>query len=118
MFIPREGLPKTNEDSLWYEQLDGDAIPAGTTLFDVMALEEASRTPTPWTSPNLFKVGEIQTKTTFTRSLWGDERLFFSHVAFNQDIQERNEFFTPEVPRRPREEFGRWPFRANVEHVG
>lgn len=86
MFVPREGLPVTDENSRWFTQLDGDAIPAGTILFDVMALDEASNTPTPWTSPSLFKIGEIQTKTTFTQSLWGDERLFFSHGRFNDDI--------------------------------
>ena len=58
-FVPREGLPVTDRDSLWYQQLDGDAIPAGTILFDVMALDEASGTSTPWTSPRMFKIGEI-----------------------------------------------------------
>ena len=35
-FVPRAGLPVTDGTARFFEQLDGDAIPAGTTLFDVM----------------------------------------------------------------------------------
>jgi len=117
MFEPRSGLPVTNESSPWFEQLDGNAIPAGTTLFDVLTLDEAPNNATPWTSPNLFKIGEVQMKTSFTQSLWGDERLFFSHVAFNQDIQERAEFNNARTVRFPNNEFGRWPTDPNNARV-
>jgi len=101
----------TDDNSPWYEQLEGNAIPAGTTLFDVWALDEASNDETPWESPNLFKIGEIETKTTFTQSLWGDERLFFAHRDFRKDIQEmRDKFESPETLIFDRfNQLGRWP---------
>jgi len=79
--------------------LDGDAIPAETTLFDVMALDEPNGTATPWLSPNLFKIGEIKTTTTFTQSLFGDERLFFSHQRLSDDVDIRQEFRSRQTPR-------------------
>lgn len=89
MFVPRAGLPVTDGTSRFFEQLNGNAIPAGTTLFDVMALDEPNNSATPWLSPNLFKIGELRSTTTFTQSLWGDERLFFSHARLDDDIDER-----------------------------
>jgi len=76
MFVPREGLPVTDENSRWYTQLDGDAIPAGTILFDVMALDEASNTPTPWT---LAIVGYSFCSTTRTHLAWRASQSFRTH---------------------------------------
>jgi hypothetical protein len=63
-FKPRSDLPRTNGNSRHFEQLDGDAIPAGTILFDVFALDENTG-PRPEDSDELFKIGEIRSKTNF-----------------------------------------------------
>ena len=85
--------PITNADSPFFQQLDGSAIPAETTLFEVWALESPpSCTPRRTCTAPLVddtgleeKIGEIKTTTEFTQSLWGDERLFFQHGKFIND---------------------------------
>jgi len=38
-FVPRAGMATTDGSARFFETLDGNAIPAGTTMFDVMALD-------------------------------------------------------------------------------
>jgi len=91
LFKPRSDLPKTDGNSRHFEQLSGDAIPAGTTLFDVFALDENTGA-SPENSDELFKIGEIRSKTNFVQSLWADEKLFFNHGNLLEDIVQRPEF--------------------------
>ena len=94
-FKPRPGLPTTDGNSRFFEQLVGDGtnpIPAGTTMFDVMALDEPNNTAQPWSTPEReIKVGEIRTTTEFVVSLWGDEKLFFSHARLDDGFDFRPE---------------------------
>ena len=63
----------------FYEQLVGEAIPSGTVLFEVYALRDAPADfEAPWATPEMEeKIGEIISTSTFTTSLWGDDKLFF-----------------------------------------
>jgi len=71
-------LPVTDGESRFFEQLDEDAIPAGTDLFEVWALDLPNGTSDPSSTPEDERfIGVIRSKTPFTQSLWGDERLFF-----------------------------------------
>jgi hypothetical protein len=82
-FKIRPGLPVTDGNSRFFEQLaEGGTKPikAGTTMFDVMALDQPNGTAESWSTPEReVKVGMIKTTSTFVVSLWGDEKLFFSH---------------------------------------
>merc|ERR1712150_215488 len=94
-FKPKEGLPKTDGTQRFFLQLQegGDMqIPKGP-LFDVYALDKPNGTKYPQLTPdNEFKIGEIVTESYFTQSLWGDERLFFSHSNLREDIEVRSDF--------------------------
>lgn len=48
-------------------------------MFNVMALDRPGDTS--WV-----KIGEMYNETTFTKSLYGDERLFFQHGGANLDL--------------------------------
>ena len=99
-FVPvgkSEGdIPTTEEgDETWFEQLEGDAIPAGTELFHVYAMDTSpacsgqdcvSPTPQSIDTTELDLIGTITTTTEFTQSLWGDEHLYFQHGHFIHDI--------------------------------
>ena len=85
-YVPVD-VPVTDGDSPWFEQLEGDAIPAGTHLFDVYGMDtrpsctprRTCTPPTPQEVPTseLDFIGTIDTETEFVRSLWADEHLFF-----------------------------------------
>ena len=86
--------PVTDGDSPWFEQLRGSAIPAGTHLFDVYAMDHRPTCtgrrcviPTPQEIPtsDLTLIGTINTETEFVQSLWADEHLFFNHGKFIDD---------------------------------
>ena len=86
--------PVTNGDSPWFEQLKDDAIPVGTHLFDVYAMDSrptctgrGCTIPTPQSVPtsDLTLIGTITTKTKFRTSLWADEHMHFAHGKFNDD---------------------------------
>ena len=55
-------------------------IPANALLYEVYGKDTA------FPEEEYFKIGEILTKSTFTQSLWGDERLFFQHGGLNLDL--------------------------------
>ena len=117
MFAPTENLPVTDGNSRFFEQLDGNAIPAGTTLFDVYAVDENDN-PRPWTSNSLTKIGEVRTTSNFRQSLWGDEKLFFNHGNLSLDIAARPEFNDEPVLTFDSRTFGNWPEDAEeVEDV-
>ena len=86
--------PVTNGDSPWFEQLKDDAIPVGTHLFDVYAMDSRPTCtgrgcviPTLQSVPtsDLTLIGTITTKTKFRTSLWADEHMHFAHGKFNDD---------------------------------
>ena len=95
-FKPNTDLPATvfSSTTTWFEQLQGDKIPAGTKLFDVLGLADMPTcsgrdcepvNPCDHTDEELTKIGEIHSRTEFTQSLWGDEGLYFRHGKFNDD---------------------------------
>lgn len=57
---------------------DGEAV----TLFTAWAREEPD-TP----DDEMEMIGEVQLTGPLTRSVFGDERLFFRHEAFNRDLK-------------------------------
>ena len=69
----------------------GDAIPEGTVLFEVFALRESPDDfDEPWaTEEKEEKIGEIISTSTFTTSLWGDDKLFFQHGDFRKDVRDK-----------------------------
>jgi len=74
-----------------------------------MALDEPNGTPTPWSTPqNEIKVGEIRTTTDFVVSLWGDEKLFFSHARLDDGFNLRPEIENAATPVFDRATFGPW----------
>jgi len=78
----------TGGGTTWYNSLTGDAIPSGTEIFTVSALKlPPEDLNTPWAyEDDEVVIGKIVTTSTFTTSLWGDERLFFEHVKFWWDL--------------------------------
>ena len=74
-------LPVTDGESRFFEQLveGGDkAIAPDTEMFEVWALDEPNGTDEVWSTPeNEVLIGRIYSRTYFTQSLWGDERLYF-----------------------------------------
>ena len=117
MFVPKDQFATPDGTSRFFEAMDGDAIPAGTVMFDVVALDEPNNTATPWESPNLFKIGEIKLTTSFTQSLWGDERLFFSHSRLSDDFMGRREFRNRFTPTYDFDTWGQWPTDTPPEEV-
>lgn len=116
LFEPRNTLPTTDGNSRFFEQLNGNAIPAGSVLFDVLAVDENDNRR-PEMSQNLTKIGEIRTTTNFRQSLWGDEKLFFNHGNLSNDIAARSEFSESPVLQFDEATWGVWPSNANVEDV-
>ena len=84
-FIPTDPCKSSDE---WYgtylkEQTKG-CIPSGTTLFEVMALNE------PKDLGGVEKhIGDIITTSNVVTSLYGDTVLFFKHQRFEDDIAAR-----------------------------
>ena len=95
-------MPVTDGNSRFFEQLVGGGtkpIQTGTTMFDVMALDIPNGTAEPWSTPEReVKVGEIKTTTEFVVSLWGDEKLFFSHARLDHGFDLRPELDRRETP--------------------
>merc|ERR1711981_369697 len=89
----RANLPATDDKSRWFQQLEGEeAIPTGTHIFDVYALENHNGTTDPNSTPeDQVKIGEVWTTSAFTQSLWGDERLFFQHSKLERDFEDRED---------------------------
>ena len=83
-FIPNPDLvATTGEDGRFYSQLSegGSAeIPADTLLYTVWGVNGALD------SDEWYEIAEIYSTSTFKQSLWGDERLFFSHNHVTPDI--------------------------------
>ena len=74
------GSPDEWHGTYLEEQTSG-CIPTGTTLFEVMALDQ------PWGVEK--HIGDIITTSPVVTSLWGDTQLFFRHTRFEEDIAER-----------------------------
>ena len=72
-------MPHTDESVRFFNAITPQNLPANTHMFDVMALDRPGDTR--WV-----KVGELYNKTEFTKSLYGDERLFFNHEAAGKDL--------------------------------
>ena len=116
-FVPTAGVPETDGNSRFFEQLNGDAIPANTTLFEVWGLDEPSTSGGSWRAASMFKIGEIVTTTAFTQSLWGDERLFFKHSRLSDDIAVRDSFRNQMTPRFNTATWGAWNDSYQVEDI-
>ena len=82
-FVANTALtPTTNEDRFFNQLIEGGTaeIPENILLYEVYGRES------PLAEDDYVKIGEIHTKSFFTQSLWGDERLFFQHGGLNLDI--------------------------------
>ena len=86
--------PTTNEGRFFDQLIEGGRaeIPKEILLYEVYGRES------PLPEDDYVKIGEIHTKSFFTQSLWGDERLFFQHGGLNLDLQ-----FLPERFRRDKQ---------------
>ena len=76
-------MPRWDETSVRFYDYIPDNIDAGTHMFDVMVRREPTdhhERDASWT-----KIGIIKTTSEFTKSLWGDERLFFRHTSMQWD---------------------------------
>lgn len=72
-------LPQWNERDMRFYDYIPRHIREGTHMFDVMvrrAPTDHHDDPDSWQ-----KIGIIKTTSDFTKSLWGDERLFFRHTS-------------------------------------
>ena len=111
-FVPRANLPVTDGNSRFFDQLNAggsNPISADATIFDVMALDAPNNTREPWSTPqNENKIGEIRLRGQFTQSLWGDEKLFFSHSRLSDDFDVRG-VFDNRLNRFDANTFGTWP---------
>ena len=82
--LPRDPCPNTSDDfHIYYEHLP-KCIPAGTKLFDVMALDEPKEL-----GGVEVEIGYIETTSKMVTSLYGDTRLFFRHQRFEEDLAVR-----------------------------
>ena len=117
----------TDDSSLWYKQLvtNSASIAEDDVLFDVYA----RAVDADGTLSEFEFIGEItQGNSEWTESLWGDERLFFAHNSFTQDIRDHANFlntisnrkdkrkakkaFSAESDAEPKfntEKYGAWP---------
>ena len=80
----------TNGDSRFFDQLveGGRAeIPEDFLLYEVYG-RDSDLPEDEWE-----KIGSIYTKSFFTQSLWGDERLFFEHEKLGNDLDFISESF-------------------------
>ena len=89
MFIPnKKVLKKTNKKRRFYKKLvwnANDHISPGDLLFTVKARELQDD----GTLSHYHEIGQIvQGDAEWTESLWGDERLFFSHSFMPNDIRD------------------------------
>lgn len=86
-------------------------------MFDVMALDSPNNTPQPWSTPEReIKVGEIKTTTEFIVSLWGDEKLFFSHARLDHGFDLRPELDNRNTPTFDRRR-NRWDQRLFDDRI-
>ena len=80
----------TDEHSRFFEQLveDGDKpISPDTKMFEVYALDKPNGTNKIWSTPeDEILIGHIYSRSFFTQSLWGDERLLFQHSSLSKDL--------------------------------
>jgi hypothetical protein len=65
-------------------------ITTGTIIYDVFAIDDPSNGCEK-------KIGSIKTKSAFTTSRWGDEKLFFRHNWMEDDLAENKKWveYTP-----------------------
>ena len=88
-FIPnRDILKSTDSSSRFYKQLveNSAEINAGDVLFTVMArnIDPSTGELNDFEEIGLIRQGDSE----WTESLWGDERLFFSHSNANNDVRD------------------------------
>lgn len=121
-FVANPNLTPTNGNSRFYDQMiqGGNAeITAGELLYKVYA----KNTPKATTVEDWFQIGEIKSTSTFVKSLWGDERLFFQHQALYHDLRELSSRDKREVqdtvPTFNLEKYGEWnnPVRFEIEEA-
>ena len=81
--LPHDPCQSPDDYHVYFEHMP-KCIPAGTKLFDVMALDE------PKALGGVEKeIGYIETTSKMTTSLYGDTRLFFRHQRFEEDLAVR-----------------------------
>ena len=68
----------------------GECIHVGQTLWDVWCLENPEGEPF---FDTIKKIGEIVTTSELVTSMYGDTKLFFRHVRFEEDLEARPEWF-------------------------
>jgi len=114
----------TDGKSRFFEQLKEDGtkpILNNTTMFEVWALPKPAADLNDPTSEQLneVKIGEIINTTPFNLSLWGDQRLFFSHTKLEEDLKLRPEWNPKKnrIPKFKRKSFGRWDFNDVIPPI-
>lgn len=103
---PRDfDFPEDTYDEPYEEYLT--RIDAGTVLYDIYAWNKFEKD-----DPELVEelIGQIKLVTRFTRSLWGDTKLYFRHTRYEEELARRPEWATlaPQTPIYPP------PFEAKV----
>lgn len=86
----RTGFPDDYSGVDFTDQLQ--TIPAGSKLFSVLAQAEPS-------SPKVH-IGDLITTSEITKSLYGDQTLFFKHQSTNEDVQLRPDWKDPLNPNK------------------
>jgi len=71
-------LPRTDETVERFYDHVPRTVEENAHIFDVWARNESKDDP--WV-----KIGKLETRSRFTQSLWGDERLFFQHDDMKND---------------------------------
>lgn len=87
----------------YLDNLTSGCVPVGYELWDVWAMEEPEAY-----GGHLYQIGVIVTTSELVTSMYGDTKLFFRHVRFEEDLDERPHW-KPHV-----EEFTRNTFVNNL----
>ena len=71
----------------YLDQLTNGCIPAGTDLFDFQCMDRPDDM-----GGRLLSIGTIRTTSEMVTSLYGDTKLFYRHIRFEEDLAERPEW--------------------------
>lgn len=94
--IPREfDFPEDTYDVPYEDYLT--TIEEGTVLYDLYAMDKYKKDDP---DLNFEPIGHIELKTRFTRSKWADEKLYFRHTRYEEELARRPEWadMTPYTP--------------------
>ena len=81
------GFPDEWEEGGYLKQLTSGCIKVGTPLFELHCMTDPEEL-----GGYLIHIGTIRTTSEMVTSLYGDTRLFYRHVRFEEDLEERPEW--------------------------